>query len=330
MEKLNQHLHKMQREGDVPLAASFLPAEHKNCVIFHTVGCCESKNVPPTQLPNLGSALPGLLAQPGCARVPVAIKSQVSSYSNKIPWKMQEWISLLWLCFQKLYYSFCVHILFQLRNVGLKLSTSLYLSLAVGQTLSAWCFLKAKFSLLLNKLPVKHFFLYDECRLWLIIFKGQMENKSGRSIYFDVGTNCFSLLLGPPTSGFGHTGLNCLQYSRNFGMAADAYLNNSVFTLWGKIHVKLQPFRYRDNWNRCPTRMSQMQLAAVAVPVAIQDLFPTSPPPELASSIIKFGKFTQVCFVSFLFIEWFIKSFYFFLFFVLSSVWPLAHWFVPL
>lgn len=61
-------------------------------------------------------------------------------------------------------------------------------------------------------------------------------------------------------------------------MAADAYLNNSVFTLGGKICVKLQPFRYCGNWNRCPTRMSQMQSAALAAPVAIQNHFPTSHP----------------------------------------------------
>lgn len=177
----------------------------KTVSFFTPLVAASPKTFPPRSCQILALPSQALLAQPGCARVPVAIKTQVSSYSNKIPWKMQEWISLLWLCFQKLYYSFCVHILFQLWNVGLKLSASLYLSLAVGQTLLAWCFLKAKFSLLLNKLPVKHFFLYDECRLWLIIFKGQMENKSGRSIYFDVGTNYFSLLLGPPTSGFGHT-----------------------------------------------------------------------------------------------------------------------------
>lgn len=49
----------------------------QNCVIFYTVGCWESKNVPPTQLPNLVSPLPGF-ACPVCASIPVAIKSQVS------------------------------------------------------------------------------------------------------------------------------------------------------------------------------------------------------------------------------------------------------------
>lgn len=49
----------------------------QNCVIFHTPGCCESKSIPPTQLPNLGSPL-AAFACPGCARIPVTIKNQVS------------------------------------------------------------------------------------------------------------------------------------------------------------------------------------------------------------------------------------------------------------
>lgn len=44
-----------------------------------------------------------------------------------------------------------------------------------------------------------------------------------------------------------HIGVNYLVYSKNFGMAADAYLNNSVFILWCKIYVELQSFEYRDN-----------------------------------------------------------------------------------
>lgn len=53
---------------------------------------------------------------------------------------MQECTALFWLCFQKLYYSFCVLILLQLQNLGIKLGASLYLPLTVGQTLLAWWF----------------------------------------------------------------------------------------------------------------------------------------------------------------------------------------------
>lgn len=118
----------------------FLPAEHKTVSFFYTVGCCQSKNIPPTQLPNLGSALPGF-ACPGCARIPVAIKSQVSFTLIRSLGKCRS-AAPFWLCFQKLYYSFCVLILLQLQNLGIKLSASLYLPLVVGQTLLAWWFLE--------------------------------------------------------------------------------------------------------------------------------------------------------------------------------------------
>lgn len=61
-----------------------------------------------------------------------------------------------------------------------------------------------------------------------MIFKGQMEKKSGRNIYFDTGINGASpFFWDPPAGDLGtqsvHAGLNCLQYSKNSRLAADAY-----------------------------------------------------------------------------------------------------------
>lgn len=115
----------------------FFACRTQNWLHFYTLGCCQSKTIPPT---HLGSALAGF-ACPGCARIPVAIKSQVSFTLIRSLGKCRS-AALFWLCFQKLYYSFCVLILLQLQNLGIKLSASLYLPLTVGQTLLAWWFLE--------------------------------------------------------------------------------------------------------------------------------------------------------------------------------------------
>lgn len=140
-EKLNQHLHKMQREGDVPLAAleaSFCLQNTKLSPFLHCRLLRVQKHSPHAAAKSW--LCPSGFACPGRARIPVAIKSQVSFTLIRSLGKSLG--SLFWLCFQKVYYSFCVHILLQLRNLGIKLSASLYLPLAVGQTLLAWCFLE--------------------------------------------------------------------------------------------------------------------------------------------------------------------------------------------
>jgi len=60
-----------------------------------------------------------------------------------------------------------------------------------------------------------------------------MENISGISICFDTGTDSTSPFFWVrPTNGFGRLqrvhGVSYLQHAKNFGMAADAYLNDSV------------------------------------------------------------------------------------------------------
>lgn len=134
-----------------------MPAEHKNCVIFHTVGCCESKSVPPTQLPNLGSPLPGF-ACPGCARIPVAIKSQVSFTLIRSLENAGVSISALAVLPEALLQLLCPYFITATESWN-KTLCQLVLASCSGANFVGLMFFKAKFSLLLNKLPVKHFFL---------------------------------------------------------------------------------------------------------------------------------------------------------------------------
>lgn len=87
-----------------------------------------------------------------------------------------------------------------------KTQCQLVLASCSGANFVGLVFFKAKFRLLLNKLPVKRFyFFFNECRLWLIIFKGQMENKSGREAFIlKLAQTVLLLSFGPPTSGFRH------------------------------------------------------------------------------------------------------------------------------